>query len=181
MQKLFRFILYRLMGWRSELNLPIPGKYIIALAPHTSNWDFVLGQLFSKAEGVRCQFLMKEEWFRWPLLGRYFRKAGGIPVRRDKHTSLTDQLAALAIESETFALCITPEGTRKPTKEWKRGFYYIAQKADLPILLFGLDYGKKRIVFDKIVHPDGDVERQMLEIKNYYKDFQGKYPENFVL
>ena len=181
MQKLFRFILYRLMGWRSELNLPIPDKYIIALAPHTSNWDFVLGQLFSYAEGIRCQFLMKEEWFHWPLLGRYFRKVGGIPVRRDKHTSLTDQLATLAKESETFCLCITPEGTRKPTQEWKRGFYYIAQKADLPILLFGLDYGKKRIVFDKTVLPDGDIESQMLEIKNYYKDFQGKYPENFIL
>lgn len=169
------------MGWRSELNLPIPDKYIIALAPHTSNWDFVMGQLFSLAEGVRCQFLMKAEWFKWPILGRYFHKVGGIPVQRDKHTSLTDQLAAIANESETFALCITPEGTRKPTTEWKRGFYYIAQKADLPILLFGLDYGKKRIVFDKIVRPDGDVERQMLEIKDYYKNFQGKYPENFLV
>lgn len=181
MRRFFRFLLYRLMGWRTEMCMALPEKYIIALAPHTSNWDFVMGQIFSRAEGVRCQFLMKEEWFRWPVLGSLFRRAGGIPVRRDKHTSLTDQLATRARESDVFCLCITPEGTRKPTKEWKRGFYYIALKAELPILLFGLDYGQKRIVFDKVVRPDGDVERQMAEIKAYYKDFQGKYPENFVL
>lgn len=180
MQKFFRFILYRLMGWRTQMCMPLPQKYIIALAPHTSNWDFVMGQLFSRAEGVRCQFLMKKEWFKGPL-GSYFRHAGGIPVERSKHTSLTDQLADFARRSETFGLCITPEGTRKPTKDWKLGFYYIALKAELPILLFGLDYKHKRIVFDKVVQPNGDVESQMAEIKAYYKDFQGKYPENFLL
>ena len=161
--------------------MTLPEKYIIALAPHTSNWDFVMGQLFCRAEGVSCGFLMKEEWFRWPVLGSFFRKAGGIPVRRDKRTSLTDQLAERALQSNTFALCITPEGTRKPTHEWKRGFYYIALKAQLPILLFGLDYGQKRIIFDKVIYPDGDVDHQMKEIKEYYKDCQGKYPENFVI
>ena len=166
------------MGWRTEMFMPLPKKYIIALAPHTSNWDFVMGQLFSRAEGVRCQFLMKKEWFRWPL-GGYFRRVGGIPVERNRHTSLTDQLAKIATESDEFGLCITPEGTRKPTKDWKLGFYFIALKANLPILLFGLDYAQKRIVFNKMVTPDGDVERQMAEIKAYYKDFKGKYPENF--
>lgn len=180
MQKFFRFILYRLMGWRTQMCMPLPQKYIIALAPHTSNWDFVMGQLFSRAEGFRCQFLMKKEWFKGPL-GHYFRHVGGIPVERSKRTSLTDQLADLARRSETFSLCITPEGTRKPTTDWKLGFYYIALKAELPILLFGLDYKQKRIVFDKVVQPNGDVEHQMAEIKAYYKDFQGKYPENFLV
>ena len=180
MQSFFRFLLYRLMGWSVELCEPLPAKYIIALAPHTSNWDFVMGQLFSRAEGFRCQFLMKKEWFRGPL-GRYFRHVGGIPVERSRHTSMTDQLAKIAMESDTFSLCITPEGTRKPTSEWKRGFYYIALKAQLPILLFGLDYAQRRIVFRKVVIPNGDVEQQMAEIKEYYKDFKGKYPENFIL
>ena len=180
MQSFFRFLLYRLMGWSVELCEPLPAKYIIALAPHTSNWDFVMGQLFSRAEGFRCQFLMKKEWFRGPL-GRYFRHVGGIPVERSRHTSMTDQLAKIAMESDPFSLCITPEGTRKPTSEWKRGFYYIALKAQLPILLFGLDYAQRRIVFRKVVIPNGDVEQQMAEIKEYYKDFKGKYPENFIL
>lgn len=180
MQQVYRYLLYHLMGWKVELCMPLPEKYIIALAPHTSNYDFVMGQLFSRAEGIRCQFLMKKEWFRGPL-GKYFRRLGGIPVERSRHTSLTDQLASIATASEHFNLCITPEGTRKATREWKRGFYYIALKAHLPILLFGLDYATKRIVFDKVIVPTGDVEAQMAEIKDYFKAFQGKHPENFMI
>lgn len=179
-QRFYRFMLYRLMGWKTEVTVDLPQKYIIALAPHTSNWDFIMGLLYSRAEGFRCEFLMKKEWFFWPL-GPIFRSLGGIPVQRSKHTSMTDQLAAIARERETFGLCITPEGTRKRTTDWKHGFYYIALKADLPILLFGLDYGQKRIVCTKTIMPDGDVERQMAEIKQYFKDFQGKYPENFAI
>ena len=180
MQRFFRFILYRLMGWKTEVSVALPRKYIIALAPHTSNWDFLMGQLYSRAEGFRCEFLMKKEWFVWPL-GPIFRSMGGIPVQRSKHTSMTDQLAAIARQRETFGLCITPEGTRKPATEWKHGFYYIALKAELPILLFGLDYGQKRIVCTKAIIPDGNVEAQMSEIKQYFKPFQGKYPENFAI
>ena len=179
MQRFCRFLLYRLMGWKTEVTVELPRKYIIALAPHTSNWDFIMGLLYSRAEGFRCEFMMKKEWFFWPL-GPIFHSLGGIPVERSKHTSLTDQLAAIAQRSERFGLCITPEGTRKPTTEWKRGFYYIALKANLPILLFGLDYGQKRIVCTKTVTPDGDADAQMQEIKQYFKPFQGKYPKNFA-
>ena len=179
MQSFYRFILYRLMGWRTEVTVTLPKKYIIALAPHTSNWDFLMGQLYSRAEGFRCGFLMKKEWFFWPL-GPIFRSMGGIPVHRSKKTSMTDQLARYALEHETFNLCITPEGTRKPVSEWKRGFYYIALKAELPILLFGLDFGKKRIVCTRSITPTGDVDEQMKEIKAYFSEFQGKHPENFT-
>ncbi len=175
-----RFLLYSVMGWKTDITIERPQKYIIALAPHTSNWDFVMGQLFSRAEGFRCEFMMKKEWFFWPL-GPFFKHLGGIPVERKKHTSLTDQMAEIAMKSEQFSLCITPEGTRKPNAEWKRGFYYIALKAKLPILLYGLDYGTKRIVCTKVVIPDGNVEEQMDEIKQYFKAFQGKHAENFVI
>lgn len=180
MQSFFRYVLYHLMGWRAEVSVELPQKYIIALAPHTSNWDFVMGQLYSRAEGFRCEFMMKKEWFFWPL-GPLFRRMGGIPVERKRHMSLTDQLARTALERKNFGLCITPEGTRKPVTEWKRGFYYIALKAKLPILLFGLDYGQKRIVCTKCIIPTGDADAQMQEIKEYFREFQGKVPENFVI
>jgi len=179
MRKIYRLILYRLMGWRTEMTVELPKKYVIALAPHTSNWDFLMGQLYSRAEGFRCEFMMKREWFFWPL-GPIFRSMGGIPVERKKHTSLTDQLAAMARKRESFGLCVTPEGTRKPVDEWKRGFYYIAQKAEIPILLYGLDYGKKRIVCTRMIEPNGDVETQMKEIRDYFKDFKGKNPKNYI-
>lgn len=172
-------ILFRWLGFREEVTIPLPGKYILALAPHTSNWDFVLGRLYSNAVGLKCNFLMKKEWFFWPL-GPIFRKLGGIPVWRSKHNSMTDNLAQTALQRQTFQLCITPEGTRARTTEWKKGFYYIAMKAGIPILLYGIDYRDKLISCTKTIVPDGNIEAQMREIKEYYKDFIGKKPQNFT-
>jgi len=177
---LCRFLLYTILGWKTEVTVDLPKKYIIALAPHTSNWDFIMGQLYSRAENVRSQFMMKREWFFWPL-GSMFRRMGGIPVERSKKMSLTDQLAKKAQESSEFGLCITPEGTRKPVSDWKKGFYYIALKANLPILLYGLDYSTKRIVCTKSIIPNGDIDSQMAEIKQYFAQFRGKRPEWFAI
>jgi 1-acyl-sn-glycerol-3-phosphate acyltransferase len=168
------------MGWHNDVTIELPAKYVVALAPHTSNWDFILGQLYSRAESFRCQFMMKKEWFAFPL-GGLMRSLGGIPVERSRKMSLTDQLAKAAIESDTFALCITPEGTRKPVEEWKNGFYYIALKAELPILLYGLDYKRRLIQCTKQVIPDGNFDKQIVEIKQYFEGFQGKYPEKFTM
>ena len=174
------WLLYKKMGWSTEVTEEHPNKYIICLAPHTSNWDFVLGQLYNTAEGMGSNFLMKREWFFWPL-GPIFRRLGGIPVMRQKHNSLTDTLAETARRSDSFKLCVTPEGTRSRREEWKRGFYYIALKAQMPILLYGLDYGRKRIVCTKTIVPTGDADADMRKIKLYFKDFTGKHPENFTI
>ena len=175
-----RWLLYKQMGWTAEVTEAHPDKYIICLAPHTSNWDFIIGQLYSKSAGMKSNFLMKKEWFFWPL-GPIFRRMGGIPVWRSKKTSMTDNLAETAKKLQVFQLCITPEGTRKLNPEWKRGFYYIAQKAGIPILLYGVDYEKKLIRCTKTIVPNGDIESQMREIKEYFKEFKGRYPENFTI
>ncbi len=173
------WLLYKHMGWTAEVTEAHPNKFIICLAPHTSNWDFLIGQLYSKAEGLTINFLMKKEWFFWPL-GPIFRHMGGIPVYRSKHTSMTDAMAETARQADVFMLCITPEGTRSPNPEWKKGFYYIAQKAEIPILLYGVDYQKRLIRCTKTIIPNGDIDAQMREIKQYFKDFQGKKPQNFT-
>ena len=175
-----RWLLYKRMGWTAEITEAHPDKFIICLAPHTSNWDFLIGQLYSKSESLKSNFLMKKEWFFWPL-GPIFRRMGGIPVWRSKRTSMTDNLADTAQKLSVFQLCITPEGTRKRNPEWKLGFYYIAQKANIPILLYGVDYEKKLIRCTKTIVPNGDIDSQMHEIKQYFKDFKGRYPENFTI
>ena len=167
------------MGFSEVVTETRPEKYIIVMAPHTSNWDFVVGTLYARAEGFQCNFLIKKEWFFWPM-GILMRKLGGIPVYRDKKTGSTERLATLAMQSKEFHLCITPEGTRQPNREWKRGFYYIALKAKLPILLYGVDYKEKKIECTKTIVPNGDVEGQMAEIKDYFKRFVAKKPENFA-
>ncbi len=179
-QKFCKWLLYKKMGWTKNVTVVHPDKYIICLAPHTSNWDFILGQLYSGAEGWRINFLMKKEWFFWPM-GILFRRLGGIPVFRTKHTSMTDNLAEEAKRSESFRLCITPEGTRSANPDWKRGFLVIAQKAGLPILLYGLDYERKYIECIHAFIPTGDVEGDMDRIKAYFKPFKGKHPEKFSL
>ena len=174
------WLLYKVCGWTKEVSVSHPKKYIICLAPHTSNWDFVLGQLYSYADGVKINFLMKKEWFFFPL-GALFRRLGGIPVNRQKKGSMTDALAETAQQSEVFRLCVTPEGTRKSNPEWKKGFYYIALKAGLPILLYGVDYERKLIQCTKVVVPTGDIDREMAEIKEYFKNFKGKHTEQFAI
>ncbi len=174
------WVLYRLMGWHTNISVAFPNKCIVCLAPHTSNWDFVIGHLFSKAEGFKSSYLMKKEWFFFPL-GWIFRKTGGIPVYRKKHVSMTDSLAEAAIKESEFHLCVTPEGTRKPNPDWKKGFYFIALKAKIPILLFGVDYEKKLIECIHSIIPSGDVEKELAEIKHYYKDFKGRHAENFAI
>ena len=168
------------MGWTADVTEDHPEKFIICLAPHTTNWDFILGLLYSRAKGMKINFLMKKEWFFWPL-GPIFKRLGGIPVYRQKKTSMTDAMAEAAKQAERFRLCITPEGTRSRTEEWKKGFYFIALKAELPILLYGVDYEKKLIRCTKTVIPTGDLEKDMRDIKLYFKDFKGKKPENFTI
>jgi len=179
-KKICNWILYKKMGWKKDITLDYPNKYIICLAPHTSNWDFIIGELYMRSEGIKINFLMKKEWFFWPL-GPIFKAMGGIPVWRSKHTSMTDNLANEAMKSHSFHLCITPEGTRTLNAEWKKGFYYIALKAKIPILLYGMDYEKRLIQCTKSIIPTGEIDKDMKEIKLYYKDFKGKDPESFTI
>ena len=125
-------------------------------APHTSNKDFLLGELYIRSIGQKAGFLMKKEWFFWPL-GSFFRSIGGIPVERSRHTSLTDQLGELAQSADYFNLAVTPEGTRQRVETWKRGFYYIALKAGIPIQLLAIDAKHKRIVCNKDLWTSRDV------------------------
>lgn len=179
-QSLSNKILFGWFRFTENVTEPMPAKCIIALAPHTSNWDFIVGNLYSRAKGFHCDFLMKKEWFFWPM-GCLMRRLGGIPVYRTKQMHSTDIIAEKAIAAKEFRLCITPEGTRKAQPEWKRGFYYIALKAGIPILLYGLDFARREIVCTKTIIPNGDIETQMKEIKEYYTPFKGLHPEQFIV
>lgn len=181
MKFLCRLLLFRLMGWKTDVTVPDRKKCILCVAPHTSNWDFIIGKLYYNAEGKFSQFLMKKDWFFWPL-GILLRKMGGIPVFRSQKMSLTDQLAEIAKKEDTFKLAVTPEGTRSLNASWKRGFYFIALKAGIPIQLYALDYAQKKIVCTTEIVPSGDVEADMKKIMAYYATFEqsGRHPEKFT-
>ncbi|WP_300901539.1 1-acyl-sn-glycerol-3-phosphate acyltransferase [uncultured Bacteroides sp.] len=177
---IYGFIFYRILGWKTNVTVPNYDKCVICAAPHTSNWDLFIGKLFYGAMGRKACFMMKKEWFFFPL-GLIFKSIGGIPVNRGRKSSLVDQMAERFANSKRFQLAITPEGTRKANPEWKKGFYFIALKAQVPIVLIGVDYRTKTITATKAIMPSGDLEKEMREVKLYYKDFEGKNPKNFVL
>lgn len=177
MKKICQSIL-NLLGWKIEKNVDFPAKYIICVAPHTSNWDLILGKIVYGSMGMQANFLMKKSWFFFPM-NIIFKSIGGIPVDRSKKNSLTDQMAEVASKRDYFHLAITPEGTRKHVDEWKKGFYYIALGAKLPIVISVLDYKDKTVYFKDLFYPTGNIEEDLPKIKTYYYGAQGKHPELF--
>ena len=174
------FIYRKILGWKYVVTVPDYDKSIICAAPHTSNWDFIIGKLFYAAIGRKTYFFMKKEWFFFPF-GFFLRKMGGIPVNRDKRSSMVDQMADRIAAAQRMTIAITPEGTRSPNRDWKKGFYFIACKANVPIVLIGIDYGKKTIYAERTFTPTGDVDRYIDAMKQYFTRYKGKRPENYVV
>jgi 1-acyl-sn-glycerol-3-phosphate acyltransferase len=178
-QKIYSF-LFRLTGWKYSLQAEMLQKCVICVAPHTSNWDFIIGLLFYKSIGGKPHILMKKSWFVFPL--NYILKAmGAVPVDRTRHTSLTDQMRAEFMERSHFQLAIAPEGTRKKNPKWKSGFYYIAWEAKVPIVLAYLDYARKMIGVIENFIPSGNIQIDMDRIKEKYRYIAGKKPRQFAI
>jgi 1-acyl-sn-glycerol-3-phosphate acyltransferase len=174
-------LLLKMMGWRVTHGMPEGiSKAVIIMAPHTSNWDFVIGRLGFLSHGVKIKVLIKRESFFFPL-GIILRSLGAIPIDRGISTGTIKKVTHLMDESDSFFLLITPEGTRKLVKNWKKGFYFMAQQAHVPIILGFLDYRTKGGGLGPVIYPTGDYEADLKKIEEFYKDKQAKYPENFNL
>jgi 1-acyl-sn-glycerol-3-phosphate acyltransferase len=168
---------YKLSGWRLEGDMPDIAKSVITVAPHTSNWDFIVFLMGSFVLGIRGQWLGKDAIFIGPL-GWLWRKLGGIALDRSSSHNLIEQAAAAFDKSTAMALVLAPEGTRKKTDHWKSGFYYIALRANVPILLAYADYKRKCAGIGPMVWPTGDVEADLAKIRAFYADITPRYPEH---
>lgn len=177
MQKIAQLIL-RLTGWRIECRVPYYPKSVICVAPHTSNWDFIIGKLGYAATGRTTHFLMKETWFFFPL-GCFFRAIGGIAVPRRRGSDLTAVIIDKFNNAERMNLAVTPEGTRSLTHKWRRGFLHIALEANIPIILAYIDFAKKEMALAETFYPTGDFDADMAHIKQFYNGRTGRYPEKF--
>jgi 1-acyl-sn-glycerol-3-phosphate acyltransferase len=168
--------LLRLIGWSVDVNLPASPKYVLAVAPHTSNWDMPIGYIAKSVIGIQdTAWVGKASLFK-PPFGGFLRWLGGIPVERGGGHSFVDQMVTLINHRERIVLAIAPEGTRGKTTYWKTGFYYIAVGAQIPIALAYLDYGRKRAGVGIHFMPTGDIERDFAVIRAFYQDIKGKYP-----
>lgn len=172
-----KFIL-DLFGWKVLCTVPDYPKSVVCVAPHTSNWDFVLGEFSYWSLGRKAGFLMKKEWFFFPM--KYlFRALGGIPVSRKRGTSLTDTIIQKFKSSDRLCIAITPEGTRSKVSEWHTGFLRIAYEAGVPLILGAVDAAHKLVHLERIFTPTGDIDSDMRAVKDYYRQFQGINPEKF--
>ncbi len=172
--------LLRIAGWKVDITVPDYPKCIICVAPHTSNWDFFIGKLAYSSVGRKAGFLMKDTWFFFPF-GMILKAMGGIPVsRKHRGPSLTKQLIEDFSTRERLVFAVTPEGTRSRTSKWHTGFLRIAYGAGIPIVLGAIDFRTKTVSITEEFHPTGDLDEDMMAVKNYYKNFTGKKPENFT-
>jgi len=170
--------LLNLLGWRIVGTLPDMPKAVIAVAPHTSNWDWVLGMAAALALDLDANWLGKHSLFDGPW-GELLRKLGGIPVDRQHPEGVLEQVIEQCRGKDTFLFGLSPEGTRKPVSPWKSGCCRLAQGAGIPLIPVAFDYSQKAIlIFDHWV-PDADLERCLLRLSSCFQAKMAKHPHAF--
>ena len=177
--------LFRASGWEFKSDLPASLRSFLFLgAPHTSNFDFIPAMAVATLLKRNTKFIIKDEWTKFPM-SLIMKPAGAIGLDRKKLAqegsgSNTDLMAQLFKTYPELVLMIAGEGTRKATDAWKTVFYYIAQKARVPIVLGYADFKKKIAGTGPIIYPS-DFEKDMKQIMDFYRNITGKIPENFKL
>jgi 1-acyl-sn-glycerol-3-phosphate acyltransferase len=174
-------LILNLFGWHTNGSLP-PGikKAVMIVAPHTSTWDFVIGRLTFYGTGPKLRVLIKKEAFFFPL-GYLLKALGGVPVDRGKKNYMVENVASLYKEYKSLVVVITPEGTRRLARHWKKGFYMIAIEAKVPIALAFIDYRNKTGGVGPLLYPSGDFDKDMEIIYAFYRDKTPRHPERFYL
>ena len=170
-------VVFRLLGWKCKGETPTANKYVILAAPHTSNWDGFFLILAAAMLKLDFSFFGKDTLFKGPL-GWFLRSVGGIPLDRSRHQSFVSQAVSWFESHERFALGVAPEGTRQFTPGWRRGFYYIALQAKVPIVMGYIDYAKKEGgILPEVLIPSGDIERDFETLARLYGPLTARHPD----
>ncbi|RYF67372.1 MAG: glycerol acyltransferase [Cytophagaceae bacterium] len=164
--------LFKLWGWRVVGPIPTVPKAIWVVAPHTTNWDFLLGLGIRPTIHIWIQYLAKSSLFNW-YSGWLFRALGGKPVYRDKSHNLVDATADVFNQNDRLHICIAPEGTRSNVDKLKTGFYYIALKANVPLILVGFDWPRKLILLSEPLYVTDNYETDMLPLYKFFSQVHG--------
>lgn len=174
-----KFIFSTILGWKVVGDFPRDiKKYIIIGVPHTSWKDFPIAILTRSVVRLPIDFLAKASLFK-PPFGFIYKWLGGTPVDRSKSNNFVDAVVKIYNEKEEFRLALSPEGTRKYTKKWKTGFYYIAKGANVPIVMFAFDFENKQIVVAEPYYVTDDMKKDFDHFLNFYKDIVPAKPELF--
>lgn len=174
-------LIYKLFGWKAAGGIPKDmTKAVLIIAPHTSNLDFYIGRFYCWIHEIPIKVVIKKEAFFWPF-GGLLKKVGGVPLDRSRKTNKVDQVVELFKVTDPFFFALTPEGTRQRSDNWKRGYYFIAVKAKVPILLCYIDYEKKEAGIGPPFYPTGDYQKDFTKIEDFYRGRKAKFPELYNL
>lgn len=176
MQKLSKFLYFKVFGWTLTGSFPDVDKCVVAVIPHTHWMDFFLGLLVRSVLGKEINYIGKKSLFK-PPFGWFFRWTGGAPVDRSKNSNTVDSIAAIFDSRKVFRFALAPEGTRKKVTELKTGFYQIAKKANVPIVLVAFDFGKKDVKISEAFYVSNDMDADFKYIKSFFKGVKGKILE----
>ncbi len=176
MQSLAKFIYFKILGWKLHGSFPNIDKCVVIVVPHTHWLDFFLGLLIRKVIKQEINYIGKKSLFK-PPFGWFFRWTGGAPVDRSKNSNTVDGIVRIFNSRKIFRLALAPEGTRKKVEQLRTGFYHIAKKANVPILMVAFDFGKKEIKIGEPFLATESQENDFQKIHNFYKGVKGKVPE----
>jgi 1-acyl-sn-glycerol-3-phosphate acyltransferase len=169
-----------LLGWEFVGEFPNVKKSIVIFAPHTAHIDAFYGKLGFNELGIKYLFLSKKELFFFPM-NIVMKKFGSMAVRGVKGKNAILQVADILKHTDELNVVISPEGRIYKVNSWNKGFYYMAKKADVPIVVAFLDYGRKQLGIKGIIDDLSDYEKVEVQINEMYKDVKGKNPSDFVL
>ncbi len=169
---------FKLQGWKvtGTFRNDIP-KMVLAVAPHTSAWDVVVGLAARHVVPIKHAFFLgKKELFDGPF-GWFFRAIGGTPVDRSSSQGLVKQVADKFTQHDVFRIAMSPEGTRKKVDKLRTGFYYIAKEANVPIQLVGFDFTKREVIMGPLIYPSADETNDFKQILSFFAAVEGKHKE----
>jgi len=175
---IYKYIFYKILGWKiiGDFKEKEIKKVVMIVVPHTSWHDFYIAIFTRKTLGVMVNFVGKKELFIWPF-GHYFKWMGGAPLDRSKNQNKVEAIADIFNSKDEFRLAMAPEGTRKKVKEWKTGYYYIAQLAKVPIMPVSFNYKTKTVTIGNPFYTTGDIKSDTNFLKEFYKGVEGKVVE----
>ena len=166
----------RLTGWGFEGNFPDLPRLVVAVAPHTSNWDFVHGAAAMFALDLRISFIGKHTLFVWPF-SLFFKWMGGIPVDRSAAHGVVGEAVEAFGRADRRVLAIAPEGTRRKVERFKTGFLHIARGAGVPVVLVGLDYATRTVRIGPLIEVGEDIEAERERIEAHFRGIAGRHPQ----
>ncbi len=174
----FGRLMLTLAGWKIEGNFPDSPKMMLIVAPHTSNWDFLVGLMAKFALRLECRFMAKASLFWWPL-GAFLRQVGGLAINRAEAGDVVMASVRAYAERERLVLVITPEGTRSRVERWKSGFHRIAHGAGVPVVLAVFDYARKVVQLGPAFDATEDYDGDLAAMQSHITAAMAKHPERY--